>query len=162
MQKSTKRLGEILVEKGLISDAQLHDALQEQKLTDGFLGGILVKKGWINSQSLGEALSAQFGVALVDLKKEYINMDLVRKFSSSLILDHNCLPLHQDDTTVTVAIVNPLNAVAISKIEEEAKPRHVKLVLATQDDMNEAIQSYRRYVSDNIQRLLKRDKKPGE
>jgi hypothetical protein len=87
-------------------------------------------------------------------------MELARRFSSSLILDHKCLPIRQDEDSVTVAIINPLNAIAISKIEDEAKPRRVNLVLATEDDIDEAIRSYRQYVSESIRRLLKKDKNP--
>jgi hypothetical protein len=160
MQKSSKRIGEILIEKGLITEAQLHDALQEQKINDGFLGSIMVRRGWINKKNLSEALAEQFDIPLIDLKSEYIDMELARRFSSSLILDHKCLPIRQDEDSVTVAIINPLNAIAISKIEDEAKPRRVNLVLATEDDIDEAIRSYRQYVSESIRRLLKKDKNP--
>ncbi|MFH1339466.1 MAG: hypothetical protein ABIH40_06460 [Candidatus Omnitrophota bacterium] len=160
MQKSPKRIGEILIEKGLITEAQLHDALQEQKISDGFLGSIMINRGWINKRNLAEALAEQFDIPLVDLKSEYVDMELARHFSSSLILDHKCLPISQDEDSVTVAIVNPLNAVAISKIEDEAKPRRVNLVLAAEEDINEAIQNYRKFVSESIRRLLKKDKNP--
>lgn len=161
MQKSSKRIGEILIEKGLISEAQLHDALQEQKLSDGFLGSILVNKGWIGDRDLMDSLAEQFGIPFVDLKAEYIDMELARRFSSSLILDHKCFPLRQDEESITVAIVNPLDAVAISKLDEEAKPRRVNLVLVAEEDIKEVIQNYRRYVSDSIRRLLKRDTDSG-
>jgi type IV pilus assembly protein PilB len=160
MQKSSKRIGEILIEKGLITEAQLHDALQEQKLSDGFLGAIMVEKGWIDKKNLAEALAEQFGIPLVELKSEYIDMELARHFTSSLILDHKCLPIRQDEDSVTVAIINPLNAIAISKIESEAKPRRVNLVLATKEDIDEAIKNFRQYVSESIRRLLKKDKNP--
>jgi len=159
MQKSSKRIGEILIEKGLITEAQLHDALQEQKISNGFLGSIMVRRGWIDKKNLSEALAEQFDIPLIDLKSEYIDMELARRFSSSLILDHKCLPIRQEEDSVTVAIINPLNAVAISKIEDEAKPRRVNLVLATEEDIDEAIRSYRQYVSESIRRLLKKDKK---
>jgi ATP-dependent exoDNAse (exonuclease V) alpha subunit len=160
MQKTTKRIGEILLEKRLITEAQLHDALSEQNLSNGFLGTILVNKGWISDRQLMEALSEQFDIPLVDLKKEQINMELTSEFSSSLILDHKCFPLSKNDVSITVAIVNPLNAVAISKIEEEAKPRKVKLALVPEEDLKDILQNYRQYINQNIQRLLRRDKKP--
>ncbi len=86
-------------------------------------------------------------------------MELAGGFLSSLILDHKCFPLSQDDDSVTVAIVNPLNAVAISQIEEEARPRKVKLVLVAEEDLKIVLQDYRRYISQGIQRLLKKGQK---
>jgi hypothetical protein len=160
MAKSGKRIGEILIEKGFITEAQLHDALLEQKVSDKFLGMILINRGLITDHDLLEALSEQFNMPLVDIKEQHIDMELARKFSTSLILDHKCFPLKEDDYSVTIAIVNPLNAVAISKIEEEANPRKVNLVLADEKDISKVIQNYRQYISQSIQRLLKR--KPGE
>jgi len=160
MGKSAKQIGEILIEKGFITEAQLHDALLEQKVSDKFLGMILIGRGLITDHDLLEALSEQFNMPLVDIKEQHIDMELARKFSTSLILDHKCFPLKEDDYSVTIAIVNPLNAVAISKIEQEANPRKVNLVLADEKDLSKVIQNYRQYISQSIQRLLKR--KPGE
>jgi len=160
MVKSAKRIGEILLEKGFISEAQLHDALLEQKISDKFLGMILIDRGFITDHDLLEALSEQFNMPLVDIKEQHIDMELARKFSTSLILDHKFFPLKEDDYSVTVAIINPLNAVAISKIQEEANPKNVNLVLVDEKDLEKVIQNYRQYISQSIQRLLKR--KPGE
>jgi len=160
MGKSAKQIGEILIEKGFITEAQLHDALLEQKVSDKFLGMILIGRGLITDHDLLEALSEQFNMPLVDIKEQHIDMELARKFSTSLILDHKCFPLKEDDYSVTIAIVNPLNAVAISKIEQEANPRKVNLVLADEKDLLKVIQNYRQYISQSIQRLLKR--KPGD
>jgi len=161
MAKAPKRLGEILIEKKLITEAQLHDALLEQKIGDRFLGKILIDKGLITNRDLMEALSEQFVIPLIDIKSQHINMELARKFSTSLILDHKCFPLKEDEYTVTVAIINPLNAVAISKIEEEAYPRKLNLVLALEEDIEKVIQNYRQYISQSIQRLLRKKPEAG-
>ena len=159
MKKGQKRIGEILIKNGLITEAQLHDALLTQKLSDGFIGTVLINKGVIDKRQLLEALSEQFDIPLVDLKTQYVDIELGRKFSSSLMLDHGCFPLRQDEDSVTVAITNPLNAVAISKVEEEVSPRKVNWVLVSEDDLKELMQNYRQGISRNIQKLLKKDKK---
>ena len=161
MKKGKMRLGEILIKKGMISQAQLHDALLAQKINTGFLGAILVNKGVLASRQLAEALSEQFDIPLVDLKSQYIDAETARKFSSSVILDHKCFPLRQDENCVTVAMLNPLNAVAIAKVEEEAHPRTVKWILVIEEDMNEAVKNYRQSINQNIQRLLRKDKTAG-
>lgn len=156
MGKSAKRIGEILIEKRMITEAQLHDALIEQRESGKFLGMILKDKGLITDKELVDALSAQFGIPVVDLKQEHIDLELAHRYSISVVIDHKCFPLKQDEYTVTVAIVNPLNAVAISKIEEEAFPRRVNLVLVNESDLNDLIRNYRVYIRQSIQRLLKR------
>jgi len=134
----------------------LHDALMEQKVNEKFVGMILKEKGAITEHDLMEALAEQFNIELIDMRSQYIDMELARKFSSSLIVDHKCFPLRDQENTVTFAIVNPLDMVALSKMEEEASPRSVQHVLVTETDMNEVIEQYRKYVSQSIQRLLKR------
>ena len=160
MNKSSKRIGEILIGLGRITEAQVLDALNDQKLSGKFLGNILVEKGLLSEQELTEALGAQFDLPLVDISLEHVNMELVRKFSSALVIDHKCVPLSEDESSVTVAIINPLDAVALAKLEEEANPRVLKLVLACEKDIDLVVGQYRKYISENIQRLLKR--KPPE
>ncbi len=162
MKKGLKRIGEILIAKGWITEAQLHDALQEQKLSDKFLGAIMIDKGWISDHNLIEALSEQFGIPIARLESQYINMDLAGRFSSSLIVDHKCFPISETEETITVAILNPLNAVAMSKVEEEARPKKVNFVLASESALKELVQKYRQYVSQRIQRLLRKDKPAQE
>jgi type IV pilus assembly protein PilB len=160
MKKSSKRIGEILIGRGRITEAQVVDALKDQKLSGKFLGKILVERGLISAQEVTEALAEQFGLPMVDISKVKVDMDLVRRFSSALVLDHKCVPISQDESSVTVAISNPLDAVALAKLEEEANPRMLKLVLACEEEMDKIIQDYRQYISQSIQRLLKR--KPPE
>ena len=159
MQKSSKRIGEILIEKGFITEAQLHDVLVEQSFKKTFLGELLIGKGWVSKRHFLESLSEQFNIPLLNLKEQAVDMELSQKFSSSLLLDQKCFPLFRNEDTLTVAIANPLNAVAISKIEEEAQPYRVSLVLVDDDDLKELLEKYRQYVSQNIQRLLRKDKK---
>lgn len=150
MQKKEIRIGEILLEKGLISTEQLKEALLEQKNSKEYLGKLLLRKKLISEQDLLRVLSEQFGLAVISLKNKYIDWPLVKRFSSSLILDYNCFPLKQDDWSVTFAITNPLDPWTIKKIEEEVSGIKLKLVLVSQDDMCEVIQRYQEYTRKNL------------
>ena len=161
MQKGSRRIGEILVAKGFVTEAQLHDALMEQKISEKFVGMILKEKGTITDHDLMEALAEQFEIPLVDMRSQYIDMELARKFSSALIVDHKCFPLKQEEASVTFAIINPLDSIALSKMDEEASPQTVEHVLVTETEMNEVIDQYRKFVSQSIQRLLKRRPSDG-
>jgi hypothetical protein len=156
MRKSSKKIGEILIGRGRITEAQVLDALKEQKLNGKFLGRILVEKGLLPESEVTAALGEQFELPLIELSLEQVDMELVRKFSSALVIDHKCVPLSEDDSSVTVAIANPLDAVALAKLEEESNPRRLNLVLACEKDIDKVLEQYRKYISDSIQRLLKR------
>lgn len=158
MRKPTRRIGEILLEKGFITEAQLADALSEQKINSIFLGEILTKKGALSKEHFLEALSEQFDIPMVNLKEQDIDPELASKFSSALIVDHKCFPLFKQQDSITVAIVNPLNAVALNKIEEEAQGLKVNLVLVSEEDLEELLKKYRQRISQNIQRLLRKGK----
>ena len=93
MNRSQKQLGEILIERGLITPQQLKEALEEQRRTNAFLGAILVKRGYIKEESLLKALSEQFRIPFVSLRGKYINWSIAGQFSTSLVLDLQCFPL---------------------------------------------------------------------
>lgn len=150
MRKLNKRLGEILMDKGLITSEQLSEALTEQQRTKEFLGQILIRRNYIKERDLLKALSEQFGIPLGKLKNKYIHWELVKQFSPSLILDYKCFPVEEGEYSITVAILNPLDAWALKKVEEEAKGLRPKFVLVSQDDMNEAMQRYKQYILDEI------------
>ena len=145
MKRSEKKLGDILKEKGLISEVQLDAALKEQFKTKEFLGAILLRKRLLKENDLAAVLSEQFGLAVVSLKDRYIDWNFVKEFGASLILDHRCFPVERDDWSVTIALANPLDAWAIKKAEEEARGLILKLVLATQSDLDEVIQRYQQF-----------------
>ena len=155
MQRVQKRLGEILIAKGLISAEQLEKAIREQGRTNEFLGAILLKKGLLQEKHLLQALSEQFNIPLVSLKSKYIDWNMVKRFHSSLILDYKCLPLEKDDWSITMAITNPLDVWAIKRAEEETAGFKLKLVLVSSGDMDDAISRYRQYMRGDIQKKFK-------
>jgi len=154
MNKKQKRLGEILIEKGLINIEQLNYALTEQKRTKAFLGEILLKDHQIREEDLMAALCEQFAIPCASLKNKYIDWDLVKRFSPSLILDYQCFPIQEDGKSITFAINNPLDAWAFKKAEEEARGAKTQFVLVTREDLQDVIQRYQQYMRSNISRLF--------
>jgi type IV pilus assembly protein PilB len=150
MFRSQKKIGEILIESGLITQEQLERALAEQSRTNKFLGDILLKKREINERDLLLALSKQFDVPVINLDNDNINWDFVKKFSPSAILDYKCLPIREDEWSVTIGITNPLDFDSIKKAEEEAGGLKLKFVLVSKDDLEEFIVRYKRHMQLNI------------
>jgi type IV pilus assembly protein PilB len=150
MIKSSKKLGEILIEKGLISQPDLDEALAEQRNTGEFLGAILIKRLRIEEADLLTALSAQFGIPLINLSNKYIDWDLVKKFSASLISQHRCFPINQNNRQVSVAITNPLDVWALKKCEEESGGRQVEFFLVTNADMDDLLGRYAQQMRSQI------------
>jgi type IV pilus assembly protein PilB len=147
-------LGELLIHKKLLSKAQLDAALEEQKATREFLGSILVKRKFIREEELLGVLSEQFHMPWVRLQPKDVDWDVALRYSSSLVVDHKCMPYRQDDTGVKLALVDPLDAKAMSLAEDQAKGVHVRPALVTRAEMDALLAVYREKMSERIRKLL--------
>ena len=139
-----KRLGELLVERRLITQAQLEQALTQQRSTKEFLGAILVRMGLIQPEALLETLAKQFNMPHEALAVERVNWTVAKQFPASIFSDGKCFPIRADADSVTVAIANPLDAWALSAIEQAAGFRKVKPVLVLERELQAILQAYRR------------------
>ena len=137
-----KKLGEILIEKGIITERQLTLALDEQKATGDFLGKCLIAHGWASEEQVLRALSEQFSIPFVHLTVKDIQWDIAGQYSFALFNEHLCFPVKQDHTSLTLAICDPLNAWVMSEIESQARGRTVKVVLATPSEIKQMIEEY--------------------
>ncbi len=154
MSSRPKFIGEILVAKGLIDRDQLAVALGEQEVTREFLGAILLKKKWIGERDLMQALSEHFSMPLVDLKNQYIDWEVTKHFSPSLIRDHHYFPFKRDERSVTMAVINPLDAWGLKMAEDETRGVVLDLVLTSPADMEDAIKRYQLYIQKNVPKAL--------
>jgi len=149
-----KKLGEILIEKGLLTEDQLQNALMEQYLTKEFLGTILVNRGIITETELMRTLAEQFGIPYVSIKNKYIDISLTKKLPSSFITNNKCFPIEEDELSLTLAIINPLDVTTISEAEKMVSPKKLKIVLTSLEDMNDVINRYKKYIKRSIIDLL--------
>ena len=96
MTPAPKRLGEVLIEKGLIKPWQVDTAQQLQKTSKAFLGAILVQKGWIAEEALLGALADQFCMPYMRITPEQTDWAVISRYSPSLSMEHPCLALVAD------------------------------------------------------------------
>lgn len=149
-----KRLGEILVEKKLITQAQLDECLEEQKTTKEYLGGMLVRKKIVGEEQLMRALSEQFNIPFVRLRDQNIDWDICLKYFPSMTTNQNALAIHSDEKTVLVAVRDPLDTIFLSNIEFAARPLSLKLVLVCESDLQEFIKECHRRSRSSLKHLL--------
>lgn len=116
-KRSRQRLGEILVEKGLITPEQLADALEEQVRTRRRLGEILISRGLVTERDLAEALAERLGVRFIDLHETTIDPTAVALITERDARRYEALPIgFVDDHTLLVAMVDPSNIFAIDDL----------------------------------------------
>jgi hypothetical protein len=151
------RLGEILLKRRLINESQLAEALAEQVLNKDFLGAILIRKGWVSKDSLLRVLSEQSGYPVVSLKEIYIDWFVSRRFIGLIESENKFFPLSETDEVVTVAIANPLDVAVTNKIEDYIRPKKVKLVLVSQDDLLDVLREAKERSKNNLKNIIDKE-----
>jgi len=156
-----KRIGELLLERGLVTRVQLDEALAEQRTSREFLGQILVKRGLITADQLVPVFADQFGMAYEHVDPAEVDWALTRKFPSSLLAKGTCMPVRADEFTVTVAISNPLDAWSLSDIERAAGIRKIRPVLVLDRELRAVVTVYRQHLLEASAARLSGDSHDG-
>src|SRR5690606_33225082 len=97
VHEDRRRLGEILLDDGVIVADQLLDALERQQLDGGRLGDILLEEGLVDEHQLAAALSEQFQIPLADLRVEEPEQAAIDIVGEELARKHNVMPLRVED-----------------------------------------------------------------
>jgi type IV pilus assembly protein PilB len=112
----TKKLGEILLTRGAVSQEDLDKALAEQNQTKGFLGQILLRRGVIKKRDLAAALEDQLGLPSVELSEVTLSQDLAALLPENMVRPYRAVPFDLQDGVVSVAMADPLNLSAIESM----------------------------------------------
>ena len=103
-----KRIGQILVDLGLVDDNQLATMLEEQSSRGGeLLGGVGVSLGFYTDEQLGEALAEQWGTTFVTLYDRAIPSEVIRLISEPMAQLYRVVPLELSGNRLTVASADP-------------------------------------------------------
>jgi len=141
MAKERKKIGEILIEAGYITEEQLEKALKEQAVTGEKLGEILIKKGWIGKEELDQSLAKQIGVSRFDLSSYIVDPEVVRLVPEHLARQYKLIPVFKVENTLTIAMVDPTNVFIIDELQR-ATECMVEPVLADEMSIHRAHEQY--------------------
>ena len=133
-----KRLGDLLVSVGLISEDQLQQALQLQRGCNKRLGTVLIDSGMITEQQMLEALELQLGLDFVDLSKTHIPPELAHVLPKNIAKKHGVVPVKLVKDELFLAMSDPLNFVALEDVKSATR-RRVVPVIATSAAVDRAI-----------------------
>jgi type IV pilus assembly protein PilB len=102
-QEKYKRIGQLLLEKGMINERQLEQALEEQKLTGKLLGRIFVDMGSVKEDDILQLLGARSGFSVVRLKDMKIPKEVIDKVPASVAKIYTILPVAIDGNQLSIA-----------------------------------------------------------
>lgn len=136
-----KRLGDLLVELGYISENQVQEAIKIQKATGKRLGRIFVELGYITEESLLNILELQLGIPRINLELIDVDMNAVSTISEGLAKKYNLIPVKFRDNYLVVAMSDPLNIFAEEDVELSSGYK-IEIGIAMEEEITEAIAKY--------------------
>jgi hypothetical protein len=134
----TSRLGDILIELGLIDREQLHRAIGVHSESEKSFGRTLIDLGMVTEPELVRALSKQVGLEFVDLSNYPIDRALAQVLGEQRARRYRALPIAKRDGVIVVAMSDPANVFALDEIRALTNGP-VEVVVATAADLDQAI-----------------------
>ncbi len=137
-----RRLGEMLIKEGLITENQLHKGLAAQKKHGGKLGNCLVSLGYLSEDQLLTGISRQLGVARIDLTGFDVESDIIKLISPETAYKYKVIPIAREGKKgLTVAMSDPTNMFAIDDIQFRTG-FNVTTLVASEKSLEKALSRY--------------------
>ena len=133
-----KKIGECLVQSGLISETDLQTALVEHKRSGERLGAVLVRMNLATDRQIAKALAYQLGFSYVNLAENPPDPGAVMLIPKDLALKRTCLAIAVEKNLLTVAMSDPLLFTLVQDLEFQSGYR-IKQVVATRAEIVDAI-----------------------
>lgn len=140
------RLGERLIELGLIGRDQLEIALREQVKSKKLLGQILVDMSFITESALGEVLAKSSGAEKFDSKSTMLDPTVLQQVPFEVCIRNKVIPISYVDGVVRIAIADVYNVLAIDQIKRHfERGAKVIAVYASEPEINDLIERHYNY-----------------
>jgi len=136
-----KQLGELLIDRGILTQEQLNKGLAFQKERGGLIGEILVALGFVREEDIAQALTAQYGFPYLPLSNYEINPEVINIIPSRVAQQYLLIPIDKIGSNLTIAMSNPLNVQAIEDVEL-LSGCSVQTFVSTSSDIKAAIDKY--------------------
>ena len=138
---NNKQLGELLLERGIINQGQLDQALDMQREKGGLIGEILVEMGFTREEDIAQSLTAQYGFPYLPLSNYDVNAEITSIIPSRVARQYLLVPIDKIGSNLTLAMSNPLNVQAIEDVEL-LSGCSVQTFVSTSSDIKRAIEKY--------------------
>ena len=133
-----KRLGEMLVDAGVLSEEQVRQAIELQKGTGKRLGTVLLEHHFINETQLIEVLRLQLGIDFIDLNKAKIDPYMAGLVPKNIAAQYRVVPVRVENGNLILAMEDPLNFRALEMVKQITKDK-VTPYIAYSDAIDRAI-----------------------
>ena len=145
------RLGDLLVQDGIITESQLQQALADQKQNGRKLGVTLIDLGFISEHDLLEFLARQLNIPLLDLSDKRIPENVVNLVPEVQARRHRALVVEADESSALVAMSDPADLAAVDAISQFLQPREMRLAVVPDSELLGAFDNLYRRTKDIAQ-----------
>ena len=142
--KLRKRLGDLLVEEGIVTDEQLGQALSAQKNTGRKLGDTLIELGFLSEQQMLTFLSQQLALPLIDLSRATVDIDAVQLLPEVHARRLRALVIGQTGDTLRVAMSDPADLFAQESLLNQLPQYSFEFVIAPEKQLVDGFDRYYR------------------
>jgi type IV pilus assembly protein PilB len=149
-----RRIGQIFVDMGFITDEQLEMLLEEQQQRPGtLLGKIGLELNMLNEEQINQALAEQMGMQVVELGDTIIPHEVINKMTESMAQLYRAVPIHFEGNRLTVATCDPQNIT----IQDELRSllgHEIKVVIAGETDIKKTLERYYDAEKETVDRII--------
>ncbi len=117
MSLKERQLVNVLKKRTLLTESQIQDALEEKELTGDPLEETLINLGYISEEGIMSALAAQLGISYISIAQYIVDPEAVRSIPADIAYKYQVFPLRKDGLRLIVAMVDPLNSLAIQDMK---------------------------------------------
>jgi len=133
---------DLLIEKGIITQEQLNAARQEAARSGVPIERALEKLGFISEADIASAVADNLGVPFIDLADYLIDPEVIKLVPEAVAKKYKAIPLFRIGDSLTVAMVDPEDVLAVDEIRMKAKIGTVETVLSTEQMIQKVIGQY--------------------
>jgi len=112
------RLGDLLIQKGVLTRQQLNIALQEQNITGTLLGDILVSLGFVASREISEILAQQSNLDFIDINEHVIPEEALKTVARDIAERSEFIPLNYENGVMSIGVTSPTNIKAVDVVTQ--------------------------------------------
>ncbi len=151
---AVRRIGQILIDLGYLTDEQLEVVLEEQKQQPGaLLGKIAEDMGLVSDEQIAQALAEQMGKQTVTLQDVQLHPDILEKISETMAQMYRVIPVRFDGRALTVATAEPQNLT----VQDELRTFlgfEIEMAVTTERDIEAALKRYYDSQSESLEKLV--------
>ena len=141
MAEAGQRLGQLLMRAGVITDAQLNDALEVHRAAGSPIGRVLVDMGYATQGAILSVMAKQIGIEYIDFSERRPQPDAIALVARDMASRYTLMPVEAKDGVLLVAMADPQNVLALDDLRI-LTGHDIKPAISTKDDIVAAIEEF--------------------